>query len=447
MVIIDDNLDSLEMMQDALQEEGIKVYCFSEPAQGLQFIRHNRPQIVMTDLVMPLMDGIETLEHIMAFDPTIDVILMTAYYSTESAVEAIRKGATDYLDKPISIDTLRDRVGKLARLHRARIHALDPDHFASNSNYFEGMVGNSPEMWQLYSKIQRVAPHFRTLLLRGATGTGKELVAQALHHLSGTKQEFVPLNCSAVVETLFESELFGHVKGAFTGATDNKIGLFEHAHNGTLFLDEVGDMPLTTQAKLLRALQNQEVQQLGSLRARKVNVRVIAATHRDLRAMIQQGRFREDLFYRLSMVELEVPALVDRQGDIELLARSFLAKWAKQYDRKVSDFTQRALMILKRHHWPGNVRELENAIGHAAMMSAGPVIDASDLPQYLLQPAAETEAETLSSPATIPSLADREKELVIEALKKSRANQSEAARILEISRDKLRYKMKKYGLV
>jgi DNA-binding NtrC family response regulator len=401
----------------------------------------------MTDLVMPLMDGIETLEHIMAFDPTIDVILMTAYYSTESAVEAIRKGATDYLDKPISIDTLRDRVGKLARLHRARIHALDPDHFASNSNYFEGMVGNSPEMWQLYSKIQRVAPHFRTLLLRGATGTGKELVAQALHHLSGTKQEFVPLNCSAVVETLFESELFGHVKGAFTGATDNKIGLFEHAHNGTLFLDEVGDMPITTQAKLLRALQNQEVQQLGSLRARKVNVRVIAATHRDLRAMIQQGRFREDLFYRLSMVELEVPSLVDRQGDIELLARSFLAKWAKQYDRKVSDFTQRALMILKRHHWPGNVRELENAIGHAAMMSAGPVIDASDLPQYLLQPAAGTEAETLSSPATIPSLADREKELVIEALKKSRANQSEAARILEISRDKLRYKMKKYGLV
>ncbi len=447
MVIIDDNLDSLEMMQDALHEEGVNVHCFSEPGLGLEFIKKNKPQIVMTDLVMPTMDGIETLEHIMAFDPTIDVILMTAYYSTESAVEAIRKGATDYLDKPISIETLRDRVGKLVRLHRARIHALDPDHSATRTNYFEGMVGNSPQMWQLYSKIQRVAPHYRTLLLRGATGTGKELVAQALHHLSGVKQEFVPLNCSAVVETLFESELFGHVKGAFTGATENKIGLFEHAHNGTLFLDEVGDMPLTTQAKLLRALQNQEVQQLGSLRARKVNVRVIAATHRDLRAMIQEGRFREDLFYRLSMVELEVPPLVDRHGDVELLARTFLAKWAKQYDRTVSDFTQRTLLVFKRHHWPGNVRELENAIGHAAMMSAGPVIDTSDLPQYLLQPASGVEPDSVNATTTIPSLVDREKELLIDALKISRSNQSEAARILEISRDKLRYKMKKYGLV
>lgn len=254
MAIIDDNLDSLELMKDALHAEQIEVHYFSESTAGLEFIRTHRPHIVMTDLVMPKMNGIETLEHIMAFDPTIDVVLMTAYYSTESAVEAIRKGATDCLDKPISIETLRDRVGKLAKLHRARIQALDPDNSGGGNNYFESMVGNSSEMWQLYAKIQRVAPHYRTLLIQGATGTGKELVAHALHRLSGAKAEFVPLNCSAVVETLFESELFGHVKGAFTGATDNKTGLFEHAQNGTLFLDEVGDMPRTTQAKLLRAL-------------------------------------------------------------------------------------------------------------------------------------------------------------------------------------------------
>lgn len=448
---MDDNLDSLELMQEALHEEGIEVHYFSVPEEGLEFILQKRPQIVMTDLVMPRLDGMAMLDRIMAVDPTIDVILMTAYYSTESAVEAIRKGATDYLDKPISVETLRKRVGNLARMHRARLRALDPQQNYPNGHEFEGMIGNSPEMWKLYAQIQRVAPHFRTLLVQGATGTGKELVARALHRLSGVRGELVALNCSAVVETLFESELFGHVKGAFTGATGNKTGLFEHAHEGTLFLDEIGDMPLATQAKLLRAVQHQEVQALGALTARKVEVRVIAATHRDLRAMILEGRFREDLFYRLAMVELHVPSLLQRNGDVELLARSLTRKWAKQYGRELQGLTPRAMTVLKRHLWPGNVRELENVIGHAAMMTRGPQIDVADFPGYLIrgEPGmgeGKRRAGAGEDAGGLAGLAEREKELLVEALNKSGANQSRAARILQISRDKLRYRMKKYDL-
>lgn len=445
MAIIDDSLDGLELIREALRSERIDVHCFASPEAGLAFVQAHRPQIVLTDLVMPGIGGMEMVERIVAFDPMIDVVLMTAYYSTESAVEAIRKGATDYLDKPISIDKLRDRVGKLARLHRARLQALNPAN--PGGDKFEGMIGNSPEMWKLYSQVQRVAPHYRALLVHGATGTGKELVAQALHRLSGAGGPLVALNCSAVVESLFESELFGHVKGAFTGAAANKVGLFEHAHLGTLFLDEIGDMPLVTQAKLLRTLQNQEVHPLGSLQPRKVNVRVVAATHRDLRAMIPEGRFREDLFYRLSMIELFVPTLREREGDLELLAKHFVSQCAERYGRELQGITPRAMLLLKRHEWPGNVRELENVIGHAAIMSEGSLLDAVDLPRYLLAneaPAAHAGDEGERLP---PSLADGEKDLLIKALEKSGGNQSKAARFLQISRDKLRYRMKRYGLL
>jgi DNA-binding NtrC family response regulator len=451
MAIIDDNLDNLELMREVLQSEGIDVHYFSDPEAGLDFVRRNRPHIVLTDLVMPEIDGIEVLDRILAFDPTIDVILITAYYSSDSAVKAIQNGATDYLDKPISIDKLRARVKKLAALHRARMAALDPDRNGAESHEFEGMIGNSPQMWKLYSQIQRVAPHYRSLLVRGATGTGKELVALALHRLSGVPGEFVALNCSAVVENLFESELFGHVKGSFTGALGNKVGLFEHANHGTLFLDEIGDMPMSTQAKLLRALQNQEVQPLGSLQARKVDVRVVAATHRDLRAMMTEGRFREDLFYRLSMVELQVPGLTHREGDVELLARSFVKKAGKQYGRDLQGLTQRGMVVLKRHHWPGNVRELENVIGHAAMMASGPLVDATDFPSYLVETdvaAGEGKEEGGSDGGEqdLTSLARQEKQLLMNALERSGMNQSKAARSLGISRDRLRYRMKKYEL-
>src|SRR6266567_3536295 len=387
LLILDDNTGSLELLSSALAQPDLEILTASHPEEGLDLVFDRHPQIVLTDLVMPRLSGLEVLERVMEFDSSIDVILMTAHYSTESAVEAIKKGACDYLNKPVSIAALRERVGKLIESARKRQHALQlEDELLSNAE-FESIIGNSPLMWDLFSRIRRVAPHYRSVLVTGETGTGKDLVAQALHRLSpAAAGRYVVLNCSAVVETLFESELFGHVKGAFTGATHDKMGMFEHAHGGTLFLDEIGDMPLATQAKLLRALQHQEIQRVGSLAARKVVVRVIAATHRDLHAAIAQKHFREDLYYRLSMVEIHVPRLGDRKEDLQLLQRSFVAKFAAQYGKTVRGLTPRAQMLLGRHGWPGNVRELENVIGHACMMVMGDTIDVQDLPEYLWEP-------------------------------------------------------------
>ncbi len=444
LTLIDDNPASLELLAASLQQDGIEVKTFTHPEEALDHILKDHPQIVVTDLMMPGMSGMELLERVMEFDPAIDVVLVTAHYTTESAVEAIRKGAADYVNKPVTPSVLRQKLGTLVEKHQAAQKAQQIEATLAASAEFEGMVGNSPAMWELFSKIRRVAPHFRSVLVTGQTGTGKELIARALHRMSpARKGNFVALNCSAVVETLFESELFGHVRGAFTGATGDKMGLFEHAHEGVLFLDEIGDMPMSTQAKLLRALQNQEVQRLGSLQSRRVNVRVIAATHQNLREKIAKGTFREDLFYRLGMVELESPALREREGDLRLLTRHFVEKYAAMYDKRIQGITNRAQIILSRHGWPGNVRELENVIGHAAMMAPATMIDVPDLPAYLTQGGAAAAATPVKE---MPALEDQEKALLISALAKSGDNQSEAARMLRISRDTLRYRLKKHGI-
>src|SRR5260370_2957693 len=275
LLIIDDNPGSLEFLSSALSGAGARIFTASDPEQGLDLVYTHRPQIVLTDLVMPNLSGLEVLERIVEFDPAIDVILMTAHYTTETAVEAIRKGAADYLNKPISLAVLRDRIGRLieSALQRQRIMQAEED--LTQTAQFEGVVGRSPQMLEMFSRIRRVAPHYRAALITGETGTGKELVAQALHRLSPAKGRFVVLNCSAVVETLFESELFGHVRGAFTGADRDKTGLFEHATGGTLFLDEIGDMPLATQAKLWRALPNQQLPRAGPCTSHKAGVRVM----------------------------------------------------------------------------------------------------------------------------------------------------------------------------
>lgn len=255
LLIIDDDPGSLELLSAALARPGLEILTASDPEDGLEIVRSRRPQIVLTDLVMPKLSGIEVLERIIQFDPATDVILMTAHYSTESAVEAIKKGASDYLNKPISLLTLRERVGRLLEAARKRRRSLNLEDELRTGWEFEGIIGRSPLMCAMLARIQRVAPHYRAALITGGTGTGKDLAAQALHRLSPVSSgRYVVLNCSAVVETLFESELFGHVKGSFTGATHDKPGLFEHAHEGTLFLDEIGDMPLSTQAKLLRVV-------------------------------------------------------------------------------------------------------------------------------------------------------------------------------------------------
>ena len=450
LLVIDDDPQSLELVSETLSDNGLHILTADDPESGLELVRR---EIVLSDIVMPKMNGMELLGRILEVDPATDVILMTAHYSTDAAVEAIKKGACDYLTKPISIAVLRERIDKLATDARRRQRVSQLDGELMDSSQFEGMVGRSPLMWEMFAQIRRVAPHYRACAVTGPTGTGKELVAQALHKLSQASGPMVVCNCSAVVETLFESELFGHVKGAFTGADSTKMGLFEYAHGGTLFLDEIGDMPLATQAKLLRVLQNQEVQRVGSLSARKVDVRVVAATNHDLRAQIAEKRFREDLYYRLSMVEIKTPALADRKEDLPLLERFFIRKFAAQYKKPVESLTPRAQILLARHSWPGNVRELENVIGHACMLVAGEAIDIADLPQYMRQGVAAAASAANPLPASRPasvegrlSLDEQECRVIEDALDRAGGNQVQAARILGITRDKLRYKIKKHNL-
>ncbi len=393
-------------------------------------VLRKRPQIVLLDLVMPNVNGMELLERIVEADPGIDVILMTAHYSTESAVEAIQKGACDYLNKPFTVEQLRERVGRLVADARQRGRSLQLERELLEAYRFEGIVGRSPLMLDVFSRIGRVSPHFRTVLVTGSTGTGKELVARALHQRSpASSGPLVVCNCSAVVETLFESELFGHVKGAFTGATQDKMGLFEAAHTGSLFLDEIGDMPLATQAKLLRVLQNQEVQRVGSLGTRKVDVRVIAATNRNLSSMVAAKEFREDLYYRLAMVEIKVPSLADRKEDLPLLVRHFVDRFAAEYKKPIRGLTRRAQTLLSRYSWPGNVRELENVIGNACMMVQGEVLDVQALPEQFRQ-----QAVALEDDGALLPLEEVERRHVRQVLAHLGGNKVRAAEVLGISR-------------
>ncbi len=442
IVVIDDNPGSLELLSTALTRPGVAVHTALTPVDGLEVVRKLRPQLVITDLVMSGMSGLDVLQQVVRFDPSIDVLLMTAHYTTETAVEAIRNGAADYLQKPVKIAHLRERVARLLASTEQR-RKLTAALLDDQDSDFEGMIARSSPMWHLFAMIQRIAPHYRSVLVHGETGTGKDLVAKALHRLSDVTGQFVVVNCSAVVETLFESELFGHVKGAFTGADRDKTGLLELANSGTLFLDEIGDMPLSTQAKLLRALQNQEFLPVGSLKLQRANVRVVAATHHDLRVSIAEGKFREDLYYRLSMVELSVPPLRERREDISLLARHFAQKFGREFHKQVTGLTPRALIVLERHTWPGNVRELEHVVGRACMMTDNVLLDVEDLPPGLI---AQNGPEIEEPRQGISPLADQERRIVEEALREAGGNQSEAARRLGIGRDALRYKMKRHHL-
>jgi DNA-binding NtrC family response regulator len=454
LVAIDDTPQSLELVAEALEQDGLEIFTATDPEAGLDLIYREHPHIVLVDLVMPKLSGMEVLERTVEFDPSIEVILMTAHYTTETAVEAIRKGASDYMNKPISIEALRKRVDKMLTDARGRQRTMQLDGELLETCQFEGMIGRSPLMWELFARIRRVAPHFRSALITGPTGTGKDLAARAMHTLSPAAGRFVVCNCSAVVETLFESELFGYVRGAFTGANQDKMGLFEFAHGGTLFLDEIGDMPMSTQSKLLRVLQNQEIQRVGSVASKKVDVRVVAATNHDVPKLIVEKLFREDLFYRLAMVELNTPALIDRREDLPLLIRHFLKRFSEQFNKPIHGLTHRAQVVLTRHDWPGNIRELENALGHACMMVMGDTIDVEDLPLSLRGQTPQRGAAAgginsssgLEKPPSEMSFEDHERDLLLGALQKANGNQSQAARLLRISRDRMRYKMAKYNL-
>jgi DNA-binding NtrC family response regulator len=440
LVAIDDDPKNLKFVNFILASAGLEIHTASDPQAGLELIHRLRPQIVLMDLVMPGVQGMELLEKIVEFDPGIDVILMTGYYSTESAVEAIQKGAADYFPKPFSPEKLRQRIGLIVEDAKRRQRSSTLENELLENFRFEGIIGRSPLMLDLFSKIRRVAPHFRSVLVTGPTGAGKELVAKALHQLSGSVKRFVAVNCSSITESLAESELFGHVKGAFTGANQDKVGVFEYADGGTAMLDEIGEMPLPMQAKLLRVLQNHEIQRVGSPAVSKVDVRVVAATNRDLQEMARRGKFREDLYFRLSAVELKVPSLAERPEDLPLLERHFLKTFAAQYNKQVSGITRRAQTVLSRYSWPGNIRELQNVIEHACMMTESDVIDVRDLPERVQNQtvAADADYEVLMS---IDQLERRHAQRVLDHVG---GNKVRAAEILGISRTHL-YQLLKDG--
>jgi DNA-binding NtrC family response regulator len=433
LVVIDDDPKNLKFVNFILASAGLEIHTASDPQAGMDLIHRLRPQIVLTDLVMPGVQGMELLQKIVEFDPGIDVILMTGYYSTESAVEAIQKGAADYFPKPFSPEKLRQRIALIVEDAKRRQRSSTLENELLENFQFEGIIGRGPLMLDLFSKIRRVAPHFRGVLVTGPTGAGKELVAKALHQLSGSGKRFVAVNCSSITESLAESELFGHVKGAFTGANQDKVGVFEYADGGTALLDEIGEMPLAMQAKLLRVLQNHEVQRVGSPAVSKVDVRVVAATNRDLQEMARQGKFREDLYFRLSAVELKVPSLAERPEDLPLLERHFLKAFAAQYNKPVAGLTRRAQTVLARYPWPGNIRELQNVIEHACMMTESDVIDVRDLPERVQNQAAAVNAdyEVLMS---IEQLERRHAQRVLDHVG---GNKVRAAEILGISRTHL----------
>src|SRR5712691_5067619 len=356
LLVVDDELPVLKVVERLAGKAGFDVETCASGTEALRMLMRKPADLAMVDLRMPDVNGLDLLRQILSVVPSCEVILMTAYAAVDSAVEAIKLGAREYLTKPFDFDRLREVLGdiRIELERRAQVVALESQ--MARSLEFYGMLGRSPAMQELFSLIQRLAPHARVVLLTGETGTGKELAARAFHQAGPRRHKpFVTINCSAVVETLFESELFGHVRGAFTGAVESKPGVFEAAQGGTLFLDEIGELPLGVQAKLLRALEQGEVQRVGSLQPKRVDVSVIAATNRDLRAEISAGRFRGDLFYRLNVVEVKLPPLRDRREDIPYLTAAFVRECAQRIGKPLNGLTASAERILFQASWDGNV--------------------------------------------------------------------------------------------
>jgi DNA-binding NtrC family response regulator len=455
LVVIDDEQGILDVVGRFAQRAGYEAITCSSGREAIAQLQTRRADLVMVDLRMPDVGGLDVLRAIREIDPRCQAVLMTGYASVETAVEAIKLGATDYLSKPLDFARLEQLLAGVRDDLERRRSLLSIEGDVARRLEFCGMIGRGPLMQELFVMIRRLAPHVRTALVTGETGTGKELVARGLHRLGPRKDKrFVTVNCSAVVETLFESELFGHVRGAFTGATDHKPGLFELADNGTLFLDEIGELPLTVQAKLLRVLELGEVHRVGSLEPRRVNVHVIAATNRDLRADVAAGRFRSDLFYRLNVVEVSLPALRDRREDIPYLTAAFVRETAARLEKPLVGLTPGAERLLGIAAWDGNVRELRNVIERACILADGDFITERELavsmpPVASLPPRAPAAASAPQASEAMPSddlLVTVEREHIQRALVRAHGNKKAAARMLGLSRRALYRRLERLDL-
>ena len=439
ILAIDDDPGMLRFYEVALADEHVRVESLTDPLHAVEAAEALNPDLILLDLTMPGIDGMETLRRIRLRDLEVPVVMITADYSIESAVKAIQAGATDYVCKPVTPEKLCKIVQETReQVELTRRESTLEEQFAEVFS-LEGMIGRSPKMLEVFDLVRRVAPHFRTVLITGETGTGKELVARALHEQSPrSQQRIVTFNCSALVDTLAESQLFGHRKGAFTGAISDQAGIFEWANGATVFLDEVGDLSPAAQSKLLRVLENGEVQKLGLPQTIQVDVQVIAATSRDLKVEIGSNRFRLDLWYRLNMVNLQIPPLRERREDILLLARHFLRDFASQYHKEIHKISRRAEAALLAHSWPGNVRELQNAIGRGCMLTRARMLHLEDLP-------VEVRNQFAPTGESATTMKEAEKQAVLRALGETQ-NRALAARRLGISRARLYRLMARYGV-
>ena len=447
VIVIDDEVNAAAALETLLKEDGYEVTRAHDARTGLQLLEKEEPDVVLTDLRMPGMDGIELLTRIKQIRPEIMVILMTAYGTVKTAVRAMKLGAEDYLGKPIDVEELEVVLQKVLEKKSLLAEARGLRERLEHKYRFDNLVGESPEMLAVFKTIRQVAPSAASVLLLGESGTGKELFAQALHQNSSRRAKpFVKVACAALPETLLESELFGHEKGSFTGAVYTRAGRFEAADGGTLFLDEIGDISPTVQVKLLRFLEHREFERVGGNKTFKVDVRIVAATHRDLKKRVQDGTFREDLYYRLNVIEINIPPLRERPGDVPLLVHHFLTKYAAANGKEIQGLSDEVMALLLAHPWPGNVRELENAMERAVVLANEPQLLPGHFPT-LRRPGADaprTGSSTLGVRIPGSTLADLEREAILRTLEAVGGSTSRAASILDISARKIQYKMREY---
>ena len=449
ILIVEDEPKMLRLLQLNLSEEGYSIHTAADAETGLRTLRQEKIDLVVTDLRLPGMDGLEFLQAVKRVDARIPVIVMTAYGTVETAVEAMKAGASDYVLKPFSLEEMKLIVRKELDVHDLREENRSLREALGKRYEFKNIVARSSKMQEVLAMVERVAPTNSTVLLGGESGAGKDLIARAIHqHSRRASGPFIKINCTAIPENLLESELFGYEKGAFTGAVSSKPGKFELADKGTIFLDEIGDVPGTIQVKLLRVLQDRDFERLGGTKTLKVDVRIVAATNQDLRAALEQGSFREDLYYRLNVVPINIPPLRERKEDIPYLVDHFVERFARESGKPLRGITPAAQKALMEFHWPGNVRELENIIERAVALSSGDVIDVADIRLDLspMKAGAAPATNAVAFPPEGTTLEQFEDEIIKEALRRAGGNKSQAARLLGLSRNALRYRLSKMGV-
>jgi DNA-binding NtrC family response regulator len=445
ILIVEDEAKMRRLLELNLGEDGFTMLSAGDAETGLKLLRENTVDLVVTDLKLPGMDGLEFLQTIKRQNAALPVVVMTAFGTVETAVEAMKSGASDYVLKPFSLSEMRMVIRKELDVHALREENRSLREALGKRYEHPNVVARSPKMQEVLATVDRVAPTNSTVLLGGESGVGKDLIARAIHEKSRRASgPFIKINSTAIPENLLESELFGYERGAFTGANASKPGKFELADKGTLFLDEIGDVPPVIQVKLLRVLQEREFERLGGTRTIKVDVRLIAATNRDLREALEQGTFREDLYYRLNVVPIDIAPLRQRKEDIPDLVKLFMSRFAEDSGKPLEAITPEAMQILVNYYWPGNVRELQNIIERACTLAKGTVLEAADI-HLDLRPAKAANGATGFLPEGM-TLEHWEDEMIREALRRAHGNKSQAARLLGLSRNALRYRLSKIGI-